>query len=258
LGGLGALFSSIFGRGRRGGGPEAIEITVEVPFRVAALGGKVPVSVNVTEACPSCGGSGGAPGAKISVCQECNGRGTVSFGQGTFAVNRPCPACRGQGRVPSEACPACGGQGETTVPKRLLVTVPPGTDSGLRVRLKGQGQRSAAGGPPGDLVVTFAVQPDRFFRREGHDLLCTVPINLAQAVLGTKLRVRTLEGRHVVLRIPPGTQPGRKFRIRGQGIERNGRRGDQLVEIEVKIPERLTPEQEQALKQFAEAAELRY
>ncbi|NIU79024.1 MAG: molecular chaperone DnaJ, partial [Gammaproteobacteria bacterium] len=105
----------------------------------------------------------------------------------------------------------------------------PGTTSGQKVRLKGQGQRHPNGGAPGDLLVTFQVEPDRFFRRDGMDVLCTVPINLAQALLGTKLKVRTLDGRRVVLKIPPGTQPGRKFRIRGQGVEKNGRRGDQLV-----------------------------
>ena len=258
LGGLSDLFSSIFSRGKRAVAVEPIEMVVEIAFRVAALGGKVPVTVTVTEACPTCGGSGAAPGARVATCQECKGRGTVSFGQGSFAVNRPCPACRGRGQVVSTPCPKCAGQGEVPVNKRLLVTVSAGTDTGHRVRLKGQGQRHPNGGPPGDLLVTFQVQPDGFFRREGLDVTCTVPINLAQAVLGTKLRVRTLDGRKVVLRIPPGTQPSQKFRIKGQGIERNGRRGDQLVEVEVQVPESLTSEQQELLKQFATAAGLRY
>lgn len=257
LGGLGDLFSTIFGRGRRAE-VEPIEIAVEIPFRVAALGGKIPVTVQVTEACPACGGSGAAPGTRVSTCPECGGRGEVSFGQGGFAVRRPCPRCRGRGRVASQSCTTCRGQGEVPVTKRLLVTVPPGTESGQRIRLKGQGERHPAGGPPGDVIVTVQVEPDRFFRREGLDVVCTVPINLAQAVLGTTLRVRTLDGRRVVLKIPPGTGPGRKFRIRGQGIERNGRRGDQLVEITLTVPERLTPEQERLFKQFAEQAGLKY
>ncbi len=142
--------------------------------------------------------------------------------------------------------------------KRLLVTVPPGTDSGQKVRLKGQGQRGQDGRAAGDLVVTFQVQPDRFFRREGLDIYCTVPVNFAQAALGTKLKVRTLDGRHVVVKIPRGTQPGRKFRIRGQGIEKNRRRGDQFVEIAVTIPDKLTAEQEEVLKQFADQVGLKY
>lgn len=257
FGGLGDLFSSIFGRGRKEE-VEAVEVTVEIPFRVAALGGKVQVDVPVTEACPTCGGSGAAPGAQITTCQECNGRGTVTFGQGGFAVSRPCPACRGRGKVASQPCATCSGQGEVAVIKRLMVTVPPGTDSGHRVRLKDQGQRHPGGQQAGDLVINFTVQPDRFFRREGLDLYCTVPINPAQAVLGTKLRVRALDGKRVLLRVPPGTQPGRKFRIRGYGIERSGQRGDQYVEVTVQIPERLTPEQEKLFKQFADAAGLKY
>lgn len=257
FGGIGDLFSSIFGRGRRSAEPEPIEVTVRIPFPTAALGGKVPAAVRVTEACPTCGGSGAAPGTAVHACQECQGRGTVSFGAGGFAVNRPCPACRGRGRIPAQPCPACSGQGEVAVTKRLVVTVPPGTEHGSRVRLRGQGQR-APSGQAGDLLVTLEVEPDRFFRREGLDVVCTVPINLAQAALGTRLKVRTLDGRRVVLRVPPGTQPGQKFRIRGQGIERNGRRGDQLVEIAVTIPERLTKEQEALLKKFAKVGGLKY
>lgn len=258
FGGLGDLFSSIFGKGRKTSGVEPIEMSVDVSFRMAALGGKIPITVSVSEACPTCGGSGAAPGARVDTCSECGGRGTVSFGQGSFAVHRPCPACRGQGRVPSEPCPRCAGQGEVSVPKRLLVTVPAGTDTGHRVRLKGQGQRHPGGGAAGDLIVTFNVKSDRFFKRDGVDLHCTIPINLAQAVLGTKIRVRTVDGKRVMLRIPAGTQPGRKFRIRGQGIERNGKRGDQFVEIDVKIPEKLSQEQERLLKEFAQTANLKY
>ena len=258
LGDLFSSFSSIFGFGKRADAVEAIEKVVEVPFRVAALGGKVPVTIQVSEACPTCGGSGAAPGAEINVCGECNGRGTVSFGQGGFAVNRPCPACRGRGRVPSERCPKCTGSGEVEVRKKIMVTVEPGTDSGHKVRLKGQGQRSPTGGTPGDLLITFKVLPDKFLRRDGLDLHCTVEINLAQAVLGTKIKVRTIDGRRVVLRVPPGTQPGRRFRIRGQGIERNGKKGDQYVEISVQIPDRLTEEQEKLMKEFATASGWKY
>jgi len=258
LGGLGDIFSSIFGRGKRDVSVEPIEMTVVVPFRIAALGGKIPVSVSVSEACPVCGGGGAAPGSKVSTCDECKGRGTVSFGQGGFAVNRPCPRCLGRGNVASKLCGKCGGGGEVDVNKRLMVTIPPGTDSGSKVRLKGQGQRHPTGGKPGDLVVTFAVEPDRFFRREGSDLICTVPINVVGAALGTKIRVRTIDGKRVALRIPPGTQPGRKFRLKGMGIEKNGRRGDQFVEIDVTIPEKLTEKQAKILKDFGEAVGLKY
>jgi molecular chaperone DnaJ len=260
LGGLGDIFSSIFGRGQRQetGLGDTLEAVVEVPFRVAMLGGKVPVTLPITETCPTCSGSGGAPGASWSTCPECQGRGTISFGQGNFAVNRPCPQCRGRGRIPSEKCPTCRGAGEIRAERRVTITVPPATESGDRVILRGQGEGNGQGSAPGDLVITFQVQPDRFFRREGLDILADVPINLAQAALGTRLRVRTLDGKKVLLRIPPGTQPGRRFRIKGQGLEKNGRRGDQLVGVQVTVPDELTPEQQELLKKFADSAGLKY
>jgi DnaJ-class molecular chaperone len=137
--------------------------------------------------------------------------------------------------------------------KRVLVTVPPGTESGSRVLLKGQGAKGR-----GDLVVTFQVEPDPFFRREGADIISIVPINVAQAMLGSRVKVRTIDGKRVVLRIPPGTQHGQRFRIPGHGVEKNGRRGDQLVEVRLEVPAELTPEQQEAARAFAEKAGLRH
>lgn len=255
FGGLGDLFSSIFGKG--GAAQEAADDTVEtvvsIPFRTAALGGKVPIVLQMPEVCPTCSGSGAAPGAKITTCTECKGRGTISFGQGSFAVNRPCPVCRGKGKVPSQRCGTCQGSGEVVIEKRIMITVLPGTDEGTRVRLKGQGAKGK-----GDLVVQFQIEPDHFFRREGVDVISVVPINLAQALLGSRIKVRTLDGKHVVLRVPAGTQHGQKFRIAGQGIERNGKRGDQYVEVKLELPEKLTPEQEEAAREFAEKAGLKH
>jgi molecular chaperone DnaJ len=139
-----------------------------------------------------------------------------------------------------------------------MVSIPPGSDTGTRIRLKGQGQPGREGAPAGDLLVTLEVEPDRFFRREGLDLICEIPLNVVQAMLGAQVRVRTIEGRKVLLRVPPGTQPGRKFRIKGQGVPKGGQRGDQLVEIKVELPERLTPQQEELLKKFAESTGMGY
>ncbi|MGI8497533.1 MAG: DnaJ C-terminal domain-containing protein [Gemmatimonadaceae bacterium] len=267
LGGLGDLFSSMFGGGgsRAGGGrsrgPEqgqSYETTVEVPFRTAALGGKVPVTIDVTEECPTCHGSGGAAGATFAQCPECKGRGTISFGQGGFAVNRPCPMCLGRGQVPSERCGTCTGAGEVRTRKTVNITVPEGTENGGRARLAGQGARGANGGPPGDLIITFQVKTDRFFHREGNDVVGTVPLNIAQATLGSKVRLRTLDGKQVTLRIPPGTPSGKRFRVRGQGIARNGKRGDMIVETSIDVPEKLSPEQEARMKEFAAAGGLKY
>ncbi|MCC7134289.1 MAG: J domain-containing protein [Gemmatimonadales bacterium] len=256
--GLGDIFSSIFGKGGKREEPRgaSIETTLEIPFRTAALGGKVPITLPTNGACPGCAGSGAAPGATVSACPECKGRGTISFGQGGFAVNRPCPLCRGRGKVPSQKCPTCSGAGEVRSEKTVVITVPPGTESGAKIRLKGQGEGPGPGGQAGDLLVTFEVQPDRFFRREGLDLVCEVPVNLAQAVLGTRIKVRTLDGKKVVLTVPAGTEPGKKFRIKGMGITKGDRQGDQLVEIAVRMPESLSPEQEELFRKFADSAGL--
>jgi len=257
LGGIGDIFSSIFGR--RGGAAgrdaeaEEIETQVTIPFRVAALGGAVPITLAMPEVCPTCGGSGGAKGATVNTCPECKGRGTVSFGQGGFAVNRPCPVCRGKGTVPSQRCPTCQGSGEVRVEKRINVDIPAGIEEGTRVRLKNQGPKGR-----GDLIVEIHVAPDRFFRREGLDLIGVVPINLAQALLGSRIKVKTLDDKRVVLRIPSGTQHGQKFRIPGHGIEKNGRRGDMYVEAHVTLPEKLTAEEQEAVKSFAEKTGLKY
>jgi molecular chaperone DnaJ len=266
LGGLGDLFSSMFGGGAtRGGarapGPErgqSVETVVEIPFRTAAMGGKVPIELEVNEECATCHGNGAAPGATFKTCPECNGRGMISFGQGGFAVNRPCPMCLGRGQIPTKVCPTCKGSGEVRSRKVVNITVPPGTDTGTRVRLPGQGGRGANGGTPGDLFISFDVQPDRFFSRDGLDVIGKVPLNIAQATLGSKVSVRTLDGKKVALRIPPGTPAGKRFRIPGQGIEKNGTKGDMIVEVTVTVPEKLTPEQEQMMKEFAASGDLKY
>ena len=268
LGGLGDMFSSMFGvggsraaGGARPRGPQRgqdVESTLEIPFRVAAQGGKVPVELDLNEECPTCHGTGAAPGAKMVTCEECKGRGTISFGQGGFAVNRPCPVCLGRGQVPTERCPTCAGSGEVRTRRKVSITVPPGVDTGTKIRLKGQGGRGSKNGPPGDLLITFTVQPDRFYKREGLDLIAPVPINIAQATLGSRVSVKTLDGTKVAIRIPPGTPSGKRFRVRGQGIEKEGSKGDLIVQMEVAVPEKLTPEQEEAMKAFAEAGGMKY
>src|SRR5262249_31061060 len=264
LGGVGDLFSSMFGggaaRGSRPRGPERgqdIESQLSIPFRTAAKGGKVPVELEVTEECATCHGTGAAPGAKIQTCPECQGRGTISFGQGGFAVQRPCPMCLGKGTVPSERCPTCNGAGELRVRKKVNITVPAGVDTGTKIRLKGQGGRGMRNGPAGDLLITFQVEPDRFFRREGLDLIAPVKINIAQATLGSKISVNTLEGQKLAIRIPPGTPNGKRLRAKTHGIKKDDRTGDLIVEVQIDVPEKLTEEQQQAMKDFAAASGLK-
>jgi molecular chaperone DnaJ len=264
LGGLGDIFGSMFGggaSGRRSREPERgqdVEVTLEVPFRTAALGGKVNIDLEVNEECPVCKGTGGAPGSKMQTCPECGGRGTISFGQGGFAVQRPCPQCLGRGQIPSERCHNCGGSGEVRARRKIAVTVPEGTDSGTKIRLRGQGGHGSRNGPPGDLIINFVVQPDKFYAREGLDLIAKVPINIAQATLGSKVNVKTLDGKKVAIKIPAGTPSGKRFRVRGQGIKKGEPRGDLIVEVEIVVPEKLTEEQEKMMKEFAEAGGLKY
>ena len=142
--------------------------------------------------------------------------------------------------------------------RTLQVTVPAGVDDDSKLRIAGQGEAGPAGGARGDLILSFRVKPDRFFTRDGLDVNCTVPVNFAQAALGSRIRVRTVDGKHVVLRVPPGTQSGTRFRIKGQGIQKGEQRGDQFVRVEVRVPEKLGSEEEELLREFARAAELRY
>jgi molecular chaperone DnaJ len=270
LGGLGDIFSSMFGNAQAGGGrpgsarprgPERgqdVEAVLQVDFRTAALGGKVPIELEVNEECATCHGSGGAPGAKIQTCPECQGRGTISFGQGGFAVQRPCPRCLGKGTVPSEPCPTCNGAGEVRVRRKMMIMAPAGVDTGTKIRLKGQGGRGVKNGPPGDLLITFQVDLDRFFKREGLDLIAPVKINIAQATLGSKISVSTLDAKKVAIKIPPGTTSGKRFRVRSQGIKKGEQVGDLIVQVEVDVPEKLTEEQEKAMRDFADASGLKY
>ncbi len=269
LGGFSDILSSIFDRGRpggrsRGGAPSGprkgrdVEYSVEVDFLAAAQGGSVAIRVPISEDCAACGASGGAPGAAWKKCEECRGSGSVSFGQGGFAVNRPCPACASRGEVADKPCGPCQGAGKVHQRRKIKVSVPAGVETGSKVRLTGQGERGSDGGAAGDLVIAFKVKPHRFFRRDGTDVLVSVPINVAQAALGSKIRVGTIWGKKVVLRVPPGTQPGTRFRIRGQGIRRKGRTGDQYVEVKVEVPTTLTEEQQGRLREFAEAAGMKW
>ena len=268
FGNISDLFSSLFDnigkkppgqekkRGREKG--QNVEYVVEIPFLTAARGGKVSVEVSITEDCATCGGDGAKPGTELKRCKECHGSGDVSFGQGGFAVKRPCPACMGRGRIPETPCTSCEGRGTVRQKRKLQINVPVGVESGAKVRLSGQGERGKAGGKAGDLIITFRVDKHRFFRREGLDIHVTVPINIVQATLGSKIRVRTIAGKKVVLKVPTGTQSGTKFRIRGQGIQKADRRGDQYVQVKISVPDELSDEEQKAMEEFAEATGLKH
>ena len=265
LGGLSDIFESIFARGKkRGAGAQAssrgndVEYLVEIPFKTAARGGKITITVPITDECATCNGSGSAPGTKPRVCDECRGSGVISFGQGGFAVQRPCPKCYGRGTIPTTPCSVCGGSGQVREQRQIMLSVPPGVDTGSKLRVAGQGEKGGGGAPAGDLIVNFKVAPDTFFKRDGLDVISTIPINIAQAVMGSKVRVRTIDDKKVALKIPPGTQSGTRFRIPGQGIEKSGNRGDQYVQVKIDVPESLDTESQAMFEQFAEKAGLKH
>ena len=260
LGDFGDIFSAIFDRGetfrsqrygpRRG---EDRYSEIEIPFDLATKGGKTVITVDREEVCSRCGGSGAQPGSKSQTCPQCGGQGTISMIQGAFAVSRPCPRCFGRGEIITQPCASCGGTGRTIARKRISLTIPEGTEDGSTIRLRGQGQPGFAGGPPGDLILKVRVLPHHFFKRKGLDIFCEVKISLEQALLGTKLKVKTVNGRQAILRIPPGTQPGTTFKLKGLGVKSDSRTGDQYVTVNVELPKNLSSEQQALFKKFAES-----
>jgi molecular chaperone DnaJ len=264
LGDLGDLFSSFFDLGertrRQRWGPQKgadMYAEIEISFDQAISGGKTLVNIKKEETCTVCGGSGAKPGTKLSTCPDCGGTGMLSFSQGAFAVNRPCPRCFGRGKIITAPCPQCGGKGQTFGRKKISINIPAGINDGTKLRLVGQGQPGTAGGPAGDLIVKINISEHRFFERKGSDIFCKVPINVAQAILGSKVRVRTIDGR-VDLKIPPGTQSGTKFRLRGRGVKVNGTRGDQYVEIIVQVPKNINAKQKKLMEEFAKETGMKY
>lgn len=262
------IFSSLFGGQGGGFGDYESQTTsmpqkgsdiltdIEIPFEEAVNGGQRSFRINIEQACDACGGSGVTPGSQTTTCPECNGRGHVTFFQGSFAVSRPCPRCLGRGKIVGNPCRKCAGRGKIFGPKTINVKIPKGVESGQKIRLKGLGNPGQNGGPAGDLYLKIAISGHEFFWREGKDIYCLVPINIKQAVLGGKVTVRTITGQ-VELAIPPGTSSGQKFRLKGQGLTLDGNRGDQYVEVKIEIPKTLTSEQKQLFEQFANKMDLK-
>ncbi|HEY4590542.1 MAG TPA: molecular chaperone DnaJ [Thermoanaerobaculia bacterium] len=224
-------------------------------FEEAAFGTETTLKIPRLESCPKCSGSGSANGAPPAVCQACGGRGQVRFTQGFFTVARTCPQCQGEGRVISDPCTECRGEGRVEEERSITVKIPAGVDTGARLRLAGEGEHGRRGGPPGDLYVVLQVRPHKQFRRDGSTVLSRATISYPQAVLGSSIEVDTLHGKST-LDIPAGTQHGRDFRLRGQGIPRldGAGKGDHVVSIEVEVPQPrdLSPEELQLLRRLAE------
>jgi molecular chaperone DnaJ len=255
LGGLGDLFGNLFGGGRsqtaarRG---RDVESEVTLGFEEAVRGATIPLQLRGPAPCHTCHGSGAKPGTLPRPCPTCNGRGTVTRDQGLFGLSSPCPTCQGRGSVIDDPCPTCHGRGSEIRTRELRVRIPVGVSDGATIRLKGQGEPGQASAPAGDLIVKVHVTPHPLFGRHGQDLTITVPVTFAEAALGTELKIPTLDG-PITLKVPPGTQNGRTFRVRSRGVPGSGRKrgGDLLVSLEVAVPEKLSRKERELLRQFA-------
>ncbi|QBS36932.1 molecular chaperone DnaJ [Thermaerobacter sp. FW80] len=258
--GFGDLFDAVFGGGRasRRGGPVRgadLETELELTLEEAARGGRREIRIERPEPCAACRGTG-AEGGRLVACPQCGGTGQIRSARATpfgqFVTVQTCPRCGGAGRMAAAACRTCGGRGQVRRPRTLEVEIPAGVDDGMRLRLRGQGQPGRRGGPPGDLYVRIRIKPHPVFRREGDDIVTEVGLGIAQAALGARLRVPTLEGEEELL-IPPGTQPGQVIRLKGKGMPRlrGGGRGDQLVRVRVEVPRRLTERERELLLELA-------
>ncbi|MDI3257337.1 MAG: molecular chaperone DnaJ [Kyrpidia sp.] len=260
FGGFGDLFDMFFGGGRQRSGPQRgadLEYDLSVDFREAAFGTEKEIRIPRTETCDRCGGTGARPGTRPERCPVCGGTGqqetVMNTPLGRMVTRRMCSRCHGDGRYIPDPCPKCQGRGQVRMARTVSVKVPAGVDTGNRIRLAGHGEPGSRGGPPGDLFIVVHVRPDPVFERDGFDVHCRVPITFVQAALGDEIEVPTLEGR-MQLRVPPGTQTGTSFRLKGKGIPRlrGGGRGDQHVQVVVMTPTRLSERAKQLLRDLGD------
>ncbi len=257
------VFEDLFGefmggRGGRRGGPGRgadLKYSLEINLEESFAGKKTTITVPGTVACETCEGSGARPGSGPTNCTTCRGAGRVRMQQGFFTLERTCPACNGEGRVISDPCTDCGGQGRVRKERTLAIEVPPGIESGTRIRLAGEGEAGPRGGPEGDLYIFVQIKEHDLFDRDGADLYCALPVPMTTAALGGEIEAPTIDGGRVSISIPEGTQAGKRFRVRGKGMSRLNQkgRGDLFVEIGVETPVKLNARQKELLKEFCEA-----
>ena len=256
---FGDVFGDIFGGGgsRGRGGPQRgsdLRYNLEIPLEEAVAGTEVKIQIPTLVNCKSCDGTGANKGSSPITCPTCHGHGAVRMQQGFFSVQQTCPTCRGSGKQIKDPCRACHGQGRTQDTKTLSVKIPPGVDTGDRIRLSGEGEMGETGGPAGDLYVQVHVKDHPIFTRDGANLYCEVPISFPKACLGGEVEVPTLSGK-VALKIPAETQTGRLFRLSGKGVKpvRGGAVGDLMCRVRIETPVHLNKEQIDLIKQFDES-----
>jgi molecular chaperone DnaJ len=229
-----------------------LETEVEISFDEAMTGTTVPVKFAGPAVCHTCHGSGAEPGTSPITCPTCGGSGSVSVNQGFFSMERPCPECRGSGRIVEHPCPTCHGAGAERRTRKFQVKIPAGVKDGARIKLAGRGEPGPAGGQPGDLFVRVRVGQHSVFGRKGDNLTVELPVSYPEAALGANVEVPTLNG-PVTLKVPAGTPNGKTFRVRGKGAPRKGGHGDMLVTVNVDVPDKLSREEKQLLKQLQDA-----
>jgi molecular chaperone DnaJ len=256
LGGLDGIFGDILGAfGLRGSERGDVKKSLELTFEESARGAKKEIVYERLDTCEACSGRGAAPGARVETCGACGGRGRVRYQQAflPIAVERPCSRCKGSGAIPSARCLSCEGAGVARVERKLSVDVPAGIEPGSSKTVSGAGHRLQPHRPAGDLELLIDVAPHPFFRRNGDDVVCSVPVTFTQAALGGEVEVPTLDGK-IKLRVPPSSQPGTVLRVRGRGFPRHLRSGsgDQLVEIAVEVPTRLTDRAKNLLEELGQ------
>jgi molecular chaperone DnaJ len=249
-------FGDIFGSSRRGGRAQRgadLRYDLDLTFEEAAFGTTKKIKVPRHETCVECGGTGAQKGSGPTTCPTCNGYGQVRFQQGFFSLTRTCSQCHGTGQMIKNRCPQCRGDGRAIREKTLELKIPAGVDTGSKLRVTGEGDAGAKGGPTGDLYVVLSVQEHEFFERREHDLFCHIPITYPQAALGAQITVPTIDGHEEKLVIPAGTQTASTFRVRGRGISKRGgpARGDLYVTVDVVVPTKLSREQKELLAKLA-------
>ena len=263
-GGFSDIFEEMFGAmgaGRRAqAGPgrgSDLRYNIEVSLEDAFRGKQTTIRVATFVHCDTCKGSGAEPGSRPASCRTCQGHGRVRAQQGFFTIERPCPTCQGSGQTIEKPCKACGGQGRARREKTLSVNIPAGVEDGTRIRLAGEGEVGLHGAAPGDLYIFVSLAPHRIFQRDGANIFCRVPIPFTSAALGGTIEVPTVEGSRTRVTVPPGTQSGHQFRLRGKGMTvlRSPVRGDMYINAVVETPVNLTKRQQELLREFEQAGE---
>src|SRR5271170_3687547 len=252
------IFDDLFGMGGRRGRGQGRErgadlrYNMEISLLEAFAGKTAQIRIPTSVTCESCSGTGAKPGTKPKACPLCGGQGKVRHAQGFFTLERTCPNCHGRGQVIESPCESCSGSGRVTRERTLSVNIPAGVEDGTRIRLASEGEAGVRGGPSGDLYIFLSIGTHPFFQRDGADLHCRVPVSLVTAALGGEFEVPTIDGGKTKVKVPEGTQSGRRFRLQGKGMPvlRTRQSGDMYVQVMVETPQKLTKKQRELLAEF--------